>query len=208
MRHDFAHQTSYAIASNPNAQLIGFEKLNNTGMVKKPKLKQDALGRYVRNYAKQKAGLNKAILSSVWGSVLEKTKYKARRRGKLVVEVKANHSSQECSACGDIHAENRKTQSLFSCLHCGYSDNADSNAAQVIAKRAVALLRDGIASRKKRSRSVRRKTSNTVGMDMTEPLSSNAQITPLETMSDAMVANAVIAQSSVNWETATTRPRL
>ena len=206
VRRDFAHQTSHAIASNPSVELIGFEKLNNTGMVKKPKAKQDACGKWIQNGARAKAGLSKAILGSVWGSVKDKTAYKARRLGKLVVEVKAAYSSQECSACGFVHAESRVTQDLFSCLHCGHTENADTNASKVIAKRAIALLRADIKPKEKKSRSIR-KLSNKVGVDTSEPLVATSA-TPMETMLDGAIANAVVAQSSLKWEAATIRPRL
>jgi putative transposase len=207
IRNDFAHQTSHAIASNPSVELIGFEKLNNTGMVKKPKAKQDACGKWIQNGARAKAGLSKAILGSVWGSVKDKTAYKARRLGKLVVEVKAAYSSQECSQCGTIHAENRQAQALFSCLHCGHTENADTNASKVIAKRAITLLRAGIKRKEKKSRGIRRKLSITVGVDTSEPLVATSE-TPMETVLDGATANAVVAQSSLKWETATIRPRL
>lgn len=203
IRHDFVHQTSHAIANHPHAQLIGFEKLNVTGLVKKPKAKQDENGKWLRNGARAKAGLNQAILGSVWGSVKEKTAYKARRKGKLVVQVKAAYSSQECSKCGTIHAGNREEQALFSCLHCGHTDNADSNAAQVIAQRAIKLLRDGIVMKQKKSRSIRRKLSNKVGVDTSEP-QGNLR-TPMETMSDVTIADAVLAQKSLKWETSARR---
>ena len=203
IRHDFAHQTSHAVANHPSAQLIGFEKLNVRGMVKRPKAKQDENGKWQRNGARAKAGLNKAILGSVWGSVKEKTAYKARRKGKLVVEVKAAHSSQECSQCGTIHAGNREEQALFSCLHCGHTDNADTNAALVVAKRAIKLLRAGIVIKKKKSRSVRRKVSNKVGVDTSEPQGN--LITPMETMSDDKIATAVLAQKSLKWEASARR---
>ena len=206
VRNEFAHQTSYAIANDPTVELIGFEKLNNAGMVKKPKAKVSLGGKTLANGASAKAGLNGAILGSAWGSVKEKTAYKARRLGKLVVEVKAAYTSQECSQCGSIHAENRKTQILFSCLHCGHSENADSNAANVIAKRAVLLLREGIEPKKRKSISFRRKIIKPVGVDTSEP-QVETLATPMETMSDTKIASAILVQSSLKWETKSRKPR-
>ncbi len=57
-------------------------------------------------------------------------------------KVPANHTSQECAECGHIHPDNRKTQKIFCCLKCGYTDNADHNAARVIKKRALKLILD------------------------------------------------------------------
>lgn len=45
------------------------------------------------------------------------------------------YTSQECFECGYIDKNNRPTQSVFKCCHCGNNDNADNNAAKVILKR-------------------------------------------------------------------------
>jgi putative transposase len=49
-------------------------------------------------------------------------------------------TSQECAECERIHPDNRQSQARFVCVSCGYSDNADRNAALVIAKRAIKLI--------------------------------------------------------------------
>lgn len=90
----------------------------------------------------QKAGLNKAILGSVLGKIRIFVEYKAKKSHKYVIYVDPKHTSQECAACGHIHPDNRKTQSEFECLRCGNVDNADRNAAKVIAKRARKKLLD------------------------------------------------------------------
>ena len=63
--------------------------------------------------------------------------YKARRAGILLVEVDPRNTSRTCPACGSIDKANRRSQSLFSCVHCGYSAPADHNAAVIIAARAA-----------------------------------------------------------------------
>lgn len=63
-------------------------------------------------------------------------RYKAHLAGIPVYLVDPKYTSQQCSACGHINRENRKTQSEFCCLQCGYTDNADINAAKNIASRA------------------------------------------------------------------------
>ena len=45
--------------------------------------------------------------------------------------------SQDCSQCGHRSAENRRSQSNFTCVRCGHHENADVNAARVILSRAV-----------------------------------------------------------------------
>jgi len=112
-------------------------------MTKKPRAKQDEHGRWQKNHARQKAGLNKAILASAWGQMVIFSQYKALKINKLVVKVDPAGSSQECDPCGYTHPDNRLTQSEFVCLRCGHTDNADHNATQILKKRGVAYVISG-----------------------------------------------------------------
>ena len=62
--------------------------------------------------------------------------YKAKLNGIPVVFVDPRNTSRNCSRCGHISKSNRKTQSKFVCVQCGFSLNADLNAAINIASRA------------------------------------------------------------------------
>jgi len=62
--------------------------------------------------------------------------YKSQLHGIPVCVVDPRNTSRECSVCGYIDKNNRKTQSEFLCLKCGYTENADINAAKNIASRA------------------------------------------------------------------------
>lgn len=62
--------------------------------------------------------------------------YKARLAGVPVVLVDPRHTSQECSCCHYVGRGNRRSQAVFSCLRCGYTVNADCNAAMNIRCRA------------------------------------------------------------------------
>ena len=55
--------------------------------------------------------------------------------GITTIEVNAAYTSQECSNCGFVSKENRKSQSRFACKCCNYKINADVNAARNIVKR-------------------------------------------------------------------------
>ena len=59
--------------------------------------------------------------------------YKAKEAGIAVYFVEPRHTSQTCSACGHCDQANRKSQSNFLCLQCGFQTNADYNAARNIA---------------------------------------------------------------------------
>ncbi len=96
MRQEYPHQTSHALVTNEAYDLFAFEGLPIKNMAKRPKAKRDAQGRFLPNGAKAKAGLNRAILASGWGQVVEFTRYKALRANKLVITVSFAYSSQEC----------------------------------------------------------------------------------------------------------------
>jgi putative transposase len=144
VRRDVAHKTSHALANNPQHKLFVFEALKVKNMTASAKGTLEAPGKNVR----QKAGLNRSILASTWGQTRTYLYYKARRQGKLCLDVPAHYSSQECAACGHVHKDNRLSQAEFVCQRCGNSDNADRNASQVIAKRGVKLLLSGKPHRK------------------------------------------------------------
>lgn len=60
----------------------------------------------------------------------------AAKRGIPVVPVDPSYSSRTCARCGHESSENRKSQPVFKCVACGWSANADTNAACVISQRA------------------------------------------------------------------------
>lgn len=139
IRHDFCHKVSHSIA-NSDAKIFAVEDLKLKNMTKSPKPKQDENGNYLPNMRKAKAGLNRELLSKGLAKTIEFLEYKAKKYGKLVIKVSPHYSSQECANCGHTHADNRKTQDNFLCLLCGNHDNADINAAKIIAKRGVQFL--------------------------------------------------------------------
>jgi IS605 OrfB family transposase len=63
--------------------------------------------------------------------------YKARLAGVPVILVDPRHTSQECSCCHHVARDNRRSQAVFSCRRCGYTVNADFNAAMNIRCRAL-----------------------------------------------------------------------
>ena len=158
VRHDYAHQTSHQLVINDTIDLYVFEDLKIRNMTKRPKAKRDANGQFLPNGRKAKAGLNRVILASAWGTVVSFTRYKALRQGKLVLTVPPQYSSQECAVCGHINPDNRLSQAEFVCQGCGHTDNADHNASVVIAKRGIKKLLSGdpLTTKHKRTRIFRK----------------------------------------------------
>ncbi len=202
VRHDLAHQISYTLASHPQYQLFVFEALKVKNMTKRAKPKQDEHGRWIRNGAKAKSGLNKSILESVWGKTKTFTQYKARRLNKLTVEVPPFHSSQECAACGYTHQDNRQTQAEFICLRCGNHDHADHNASKVIKVRGIRLLLENKVVQKEKKRSGITRTK--VGAGCSE-LVVQTQPTPMETAVRHGSGNVTMHGSTKLETPATTR---
>jgi putative transposase len=205
VRQDHAHQTTYKLVSNPKIKLFVFEALKTKNMTKKPKPKQDANGKWIKNGARAKAGLSTGILASNWGQNKTYLQYKARRAGKLVIEVPAHFSSQECSHCGFTHPENRLTQADFLCQSCGHTENADHNASKVIAQRGAKLITSGLyvlKEKKKLSGARKKKLVGTEGPELCEVEIS--QSTPEETMVRHVSASTVMRGSLILETPATT----
>ena len=78
--------------------------------------------------------------------------YKAERMGlPAPIEVPAAFTSQTCARCGHRDPANRPKkdsqgrglQAVFRCVACGYEANADDNASEIIALRALHQARNG-----------------------------------------------------------------
>jgi transposase len=123
-RKDWVEKTSTNLARR--FDLIRIEDLRITGMTRSAKGTQAKPGRNVR----QKAGLNREIMRSGWGLLARRLEDKAPGRVQKVTPV---YTSQRCSACGHVAADNRKSQAVFTCLACALTLNADVNAARNIA---------------------------------------------------------------------------
>ncbi|MFF4729317.1 RNA-guided endonuclease InsQ/TnpB family protein [Streptomyces mirabilis] len=128
-RKDWCEKTSTMLARNYD--VIRFEKLNIKNMTGSAKGTIAEPGARVR----QKAGLNRAILAQGWGLLRQRTEHKAPGR---VEDVPAPYTSLRCSACGWIEKNSRKSQAEFVCVSCGYTCNADTNAAANVAVGQVA----------------------------------------------------------------------
>jgi transposase len=135
-RKDFVEKASTRLARG--FDLIRFEKLNIVTMTRSAAGKVDAPGRGVR----QKAGLNRSILAQGWGMLRARTGDKAPGR---VQDVRAPYTSLRCSACGWIEKKSRESQAVFRCVACGFTCNADVNAAVNVAAGQPVTRRAGRA---------------------------------------------------------------
>jgi len=132
-REDFLHKLSTEIADGH--AIFCLEDLKVKNMSSSAKGDEAAPGKNVR----QKSALNRSILDQGWSAWAGQLKYKIAWRGGRVVLVNAAFTSQRCSVCGHIHADNRHGES-FGCLACGHTDHADVNAAKNILAAGLAVL--------------------------------------------------------------------
>ena len=117
-------------------RLLLLEDLKVTNMSKSAAGTVDTPGRNV----KAKSGLNKSILDQGWGEFRRQLEYKQAWLGGDVLAINPRNTSRTCPACSHVFAENRKTQSKFECVECGYAENADINAAINILRAGHARL--------------------------------------------------------------------
>ena len=136
-RRDFLHKASATISKNH--AIVFVENLKVANMSKSASGTMDAPGRNVR----AKAGLNKAILDQGWFEFRRQLEYKLQWRGGQLIAVPPQYTSQTCPCCGHVARENRKTQSVFACVDCGYTNNADVVGAMNIKAAGHAALAYG-----------------------------------------------------------------
>jgi len=137
LRRDTLHKTSHEISQNH--AIVVIEDLQVRNMSKSAAGSVQTPGRNVR----AKSGLNKSILDQGWFEFRRQLEYKQQWRGGWVIAVAPQNTSQTCPACGYVAKENRKTQAQFECVECGYSENADLNAARNILAAGYAVLACG-----------------------------------------------------------------
>lgn len=128
-RKDWVEQVSTRLARE--FDVIRVENLHIVRMTQSAKGTVDKPGTRVR----QKAGLNRGILTNGWGQLVQRLEHKA---GGRVERIPAAYTSQTCSRCGTRDRKARESQAVFRCRSCGYTANADVNAAvNIAAGRAV-----------------------------------------------------------------------
>jgi putative transposase len=138
-RNDFVHKVTTAISKS--YAYVTVEALKVKNMSKSAKGTADKHGKMV----KQKSGLNKSILDQGWGMFRQFLAYKLKYNyGAELIEVNPQYTSQKCSGCGHIDADNRKSQAIFKCIKCGLSMNADLNASLNIKAAGLAVLACGV----------------------------------------------------------------
>lgn len=126
-RRDFHHKQANKLVKEH--QVIVFEELQLTNLVRSPKAKQDENGMYLPNGAAAKGGLNKSMLDAGWGQFVQIVTSKAAWAGRVVAKINPMKTSQICSACGKQGPHKDLDERIHICIHCGVVLDRDENAA-------------------------------------------------------------------------------
>nr|WP_265266511.1 RNA-guided endonuclease TnpB family protein [Spirulina subsalsa] len=127
-RKNWQHQITSEIASRYDIGVT--EKLNVKGMTRKAKTSK---GR------RQKAGLNKSILSVGFGELNNMLTYKIEEKGGIVLKIdtKKVKPSQRCPQCGTVHKEWAELSNRYHVCDCGFESDRDYSAVMVMYNVAV-----------------------------------------------------------------------
>lgn len=132
-RRDFTHKLTTDLAKNHG--YVAIEDLRVMNMTKSAKGTVERPGVKV----KAKASLNRSVLDNCPGERRRQLQYKCHILGSELRVVPAFHTSNTCGNpdCGRVDPASRPgCGRLFACVHCGFEDDADHNAAVEIHARA------------------------------------------------------------------------
>ncbi len=124
-RQDWQHKVTSDIASRYDIGVT--EQLNTKGMTRKARIGSKR--------KKQKAGLNKSILSVGFDSLNKMIAYKIEQKGglMLVLPTKQIKPSQRCPKCGIVHKEWAELSNRYHiCNECGFEVPRDKGSVMVM----------------------------------------------------------------------------
>lgn len=162
LRREFLHQATTRLVTT--CAVIATEELQTKNMSRSAKGTLEKPGRMV----KQKAGLNREILSAGLGMAHQMLAYKAVEAGTRLhmSNTRQLKPSQRCSGCWEI-VPKTLAQRVHVCPHCGHTMQRDQNSALVVLIDAhtpgtgVAARPKPLARQRAKSKSVTRETPAT-----------------------------------------------
>ena len=113
-------------------KMVAVESLHPISMMASARGTATAPGKNVK--AKRK--LNESLAEAAIGHVGKLLREEADKLGIPTVSVPPQGTSQTCPRCGDRHPNNRESQAVFRCRHCGLYAHADWTASVIIRNRA------------------------------------------------------------------------
>ena len=127
LRRDFVHQQTTRMVQG--CAVLATEKLQPRNMSRSAQGTVDAPGQLVR----QKAGLNREILSAAFGMAHQMLAYKAEEAGTRLhwSDTRQLKPSQRCAKCWEI-VPKTLSERMHVCSHCGHVMQRDQNSAAVV----------------------------------------------------------------------------
>ena len=156
LRREFLHQTTTRLVKS--CALLATEELQTKNMSRSAKGTMEKPGRMV----KQKAGLNREILSAGLGMAHQMLSYKAVEAGTRLhlSNTRQLKPSQRCAKCWTI-VPKTLAQREHRCPHCGHVAPRDKNSASVVLIDAL-TPGTGVAARPKPLRAAKPRKSKSV----------------------------------------------
>ena len=100
---------------------------------------------FVKDQTNNDINYNRKVKFLGLSSLKQEVEHIARKYDIGVSTVQASYTSKMCPICGCVDDENRPNQETFECVECGYTNNADFNAAINIRNRVCeAVLRNAL----------------------------------------------------------------
>ena len=137
VRRDYLHKATTTISQNH--AIVCIEDLQVRSMSKSAAGTIEQPGRNVA----AKSGLNKSILDQGWAEFRRQLEYKLAWAGGTLIVVPPHHTSTTCPHCDHVSAQNRRTQALFRCVKCSYTNHADVVGAINVEERGLRLFACG-----------------------------------------------------------------
>ncbi|MGO8931717.1 MAG: RNA-guided endonuclease InsQ/TnpB family protein [Limisphaerales bacterium] len=91
----------------------------------------------IRGRIRASKAQRRILHSWAFADLQSKIAYKCRLNGIAIKFVDPTNTSRSCPACGHVAKGNRKTRDRFACVSCGFTADADTNAAGIISRRAA-----------------------------------------------------------------------
>ena len=123
IRMDFCKKLAHTLAHEYGC--VYAEDLQVKNMTASAKGTADRPGERV----KQKSGLNRAILRVGIYALRQTIGWAQKKTGGEICLVDPRNTSRTCPHCGQVSADNRRTQAKFRCVCCGFTANADTVGA-------------------------------------------------------------------------------
>ncbi len=126
-RKEYCKRLAYSVIQSND--LVAYEDLNVKGLVK---------NRHLAKSISDSAALASLRASAGWYTFRSWLEYFGHKYGKVTVAVPPHNTSQNCSNCGKKVKKSLSTRTHV-CLHCGYTEDRDINAA-------INILRLGLST--------------------------------------------------------------